>query len=112
MVLSPKPYCFFVGNERKDMPKGLTFHLKGYLQLVEDTGKAIRNDKRGGINLSSQSILNRLNISTDNWLKIINEFGQLFKGPVGTLQELTDYCEQLEKRRRHYCHACLDLTVS
>jgi REP element-mobilizing transposase RayT len=108
----PKALLPFVGNERKDMPKGLTFHLKDYLQLVEDTGKAIRNDKRGSISPNSQSILNRLNIPTDNWLKIINEFGQLFKGPVGTLQELTDYCEHLEKRRRHYCHACQHLAAS
>jgi hypothetical protein len=54
---------------------------------------------------NSQNILNRLNVPADNWLKIINDFGKLFKGPVGTLQELTAYCEHLEKQRRHYCHA-------
>ncbi|ABE54894.1 protein of unknown function DUF1568 [Shewanella denitrificans OS217] len=108
----PKALLPFVGNERKDMPKGLTFHLKDYLQLVEDTGKTIRNDKRGSISPNSHSILNRLNIPADNWLKIINEFGKLFKGPVGTLQELTTYCEHLEKRRRHYCHACQYIAAS
>jgi REP element-mobilizing transposase RayT len=108
----PKALLPFVGNDRKDMPKGLTFHLKDYLQLVEDTGKAVRDDKRGSISHNSQSILNRLNIPADNWLKIINEFGRLFKGPVGTLQELTAYCEHLEKRRRHYCHACQYIAAS
>jgi hypothetical protein len=105
----PRALLPLVGNERKDMLKGLTFHLKDYLQLVEDTGRLIRNDKKGHISPTSQSILNRLNIPADNWLKIINEFGQLFKGPVGTLPELTAYYEHLEKRRRHYCHACQHL---
>jgi hypothetical protein len=72
----------------------------------------VRGDRRGNISPDSQNILNQLNIPADNGLKIINEFGQLFKGPVGTLQKLTDYCEHLEKRRRHYCHACQHLAVS
>jgi REP element-mobilizing transposase RayT len=108
----PNALLPFVGNERKDMPKGLMFQLKDYLQLVEDTGRLIRSDKKGHISQSSQNILNRLNIPAEHWLKITNEFGQLFKGPVGTMQELTEYCEHLEKRRRHYCHACQYLTAS
>jgi REP element-mobilizing transposase RayT len=108
----PKAMLPFVGNERKVMPKGLMFQLKDYLQLVEDTGRLIRNDKKGHISPSSQNILNRLNISADQWLKITFEFGKLFKGPVGTLQELTEYCDHLEKRRRHYSHACQHLTAS
>jgi hypothetical protein len=48
------------------------------------------------------SLLTRLNIPQDNWLKLTSELGRLFHGPVGTLQELTRYCEHLEKRRRHF----------
>jgi REP element-mobilizing transposase RayT len=108
----PKALLPFVGNERKDMPKGLMFQLADYLQLVEDTGRLIRKDKKGHISPSSQHILNRLNIPVEHWLKITNEFGKLFKGPVGTLQELTEYCDHLEKRRRHYSHACQFLGAS
>jgi hypothetical protein len=45
--------------------------------------------------LSSIKLLTRLNIPQDNWLKLTTEFGKLFHGPVGTLQELTRYCEHL-----------------
>ncbi|MDI5836363.1 transposase, partial [Shewanella xiamenensis] len=38
--------------------------------------------------------------------KLTTEFGKLFHGPVGTLQELTHYCERLEKRRRHFVASC------
>ncbi|MEL4249366.1 hypothetical protein AAEH83_20805, partial [Shewanella xiamenensis] len=86
--------------------QGIAFALTDYLQLVEDTGRIISNDKRGCINESSAKILTRLNIPHDNWLKLTTEFGKLFHGPVGTLQELTDYCEHLEKRRRHFASSC------
>ncbi len=56
----------FIGNECDDQPNGIAFSLKDYLQLVDDTGRIIRNDKRGYISESSTKILNRLNIPHDN----------------------------------------------
>jgi hypothetical protein len=76
------------------------FSVKDYIVLVEDTGRIIREDKRGAISSTSQDILNRLNISADNWLKITTEFGSLFKGAVGALPALTEYYEHLERKRR------------
>lgn len=37
----------FIGNERDNQPDGLAFSLKDYLELVDDTGRIIRDDKRG-----------------------------------------------------------------
>ena len=99
----------FIGNERENQPNGIAFSLTDYLQLVEDTGRIIRNDKRGAISDNSAKLLTRLNIQQDNWLKLTTEFGKLFHGPVGTLQELTHYCEHLEKRRRHFAFCCQHL---
>ncbi|AAN57493.1 transposase [Shewanella oneidensis MR-1] len=96
----------FIANECDNQPNGIAFSLMDYLQLVDDTGRIIRNDKRGYISESSAKILTRLNIPHDNWLKLTTDFGKLFHGPVGTLQELTDYCEHLEKRRRHFAASC------
>ncbi|WP_394147061.1 transposase [Shewanella atlantica] len=107
----PTSLLSFIGNERKDMPKGLMFNAKDYLQLVDDTGRIIRDDKRGAISQSSQQVLDRLNIPQENWLKLTCEFTKLFKGPVGTLQELDAYCEHLERKRRQgaaNCHRWLD----
>jgi len=96
----PKSLLPFVGNERNDMPKGLMFRAKDYLQLVDDTGRIIRDDKRGAISQTSQQILDRLNIPQESWLKLTTDFSRLFKGPVGTLQELDAYCEHLDRKRR------------
>ncbi|WP_298774570.1 transposase [uncultured Shewanella sp.] len=102
----PKRLLPFIGNERQHQPKGVAFALKDYLELVDETGRVIRNDKRGSISANADKILARLNIPAENWLKIITEFGALFHGPVGTLQELSRYCEHLDKRRRHFSKCC------
>ncbi|MFS1422752.1 transposase [Shewanella sp. 10N.286.48.B5] len=102
----PSALLPFVGNERLDMPNGLMFNVKDYIVLVEDTGRIIRDDKRGAISASSQDILNRLNIPAENWLKITTEFGALFKGAVGALPALTEYCEHLERKRRQGASNC------
>lgn len=48
----PLSLAAFIGNPREDMPKGLPFHLKDYVELVEWTGRIIREDKNGAINAS------------------------------------------------------------
>ncbi|MCL1050779.1 transposase [Shewanella abyssi] len=102
----PKSLLPFIGNERLNQAKGINFELRDYLQLVDETGRIMREDKRGSISGNSAKILNRLNISTENWIKLTSEFGKIFHGPVGTTQELTNYCEHLQKRRRHFARCC------
>ena len=106
----PESLLPFIGNERLNQPKGINFSLEDYLELVDETGRIIRDDKRGAISSSAVNILTRLNISSDIWIKITSEFGKLFHGPVGTLQELTRYCEHQGKLRRHFAHSCEYLT--
>ncbi|KTD98143.1 transposase, partial [Pseudoalteromonas sp. H71] len=45
----PKKLLRFAGIPRQIMPKGLPFELKSYLELVELTGRCIREGKRGYI---------------------------------------------------------------
>ena len=79
---------------------------------MDETGRVLRDDKRGAISANAEDILARLNISGENWVRITSDFGKIFHGPVGTLQELTSYCEHLEKRRRHFSHSCQYLQAS
>jgi len=90
----------FVGNPRKNMPKGLPFALKDYIQLVELTGRCIRDDKRGYIEKQLPDILSRLAISTENWLMLTTQFRRLFHGAVGGSKALASFCmhQQLKKR--------------
>jgi hypothetical protein len=56
----------FVGNPRKTMVKVLPFELKDYLELIELTGRCLREDKAGYIEESQSVLLTQLNIKPDN----------------------------------------------
>ncbi|KPV96400.1 hypothetical protein AN214_01495 [Pseudoalteromonas sp. P1-9] len=96
----PKPLMKFIGNPRKHMPKGLPFELNSYLELVELTGRIMREDKRGAIPIDALPLLNRLSISPENWLKLTTQFTKSFHGAVGKPAMMAAYCEHLEKKRR------------
>lgn len=78
----------FVGNPREPMPQGLPFHLKDYLNLVDWSGKIIREDKRGCITNSLPPILDRLDIDPETWINLVTKFESRFKGLVGAKENL------------------------
>lgn len=96
----PKALLKFAGNPHKHMPKGLPFELKSYIELVELTGRIIREDKRGAISANELPILTRLGISPENWLKLTTQFTKSFHGAVGKPDNMIEYCEHLKKKRR------------
>jgi len=99
----------FVGNPKKEMPTGLPFNLQDYIQLVELTGRCIREDKRGYIDNNQQPILNRLNISAENWLILTTQFRKIFHGAVGNSQALTDFCQHQHLKKRATVSICTKL---
>ena len=102
----PNTLLPFIGNPRKDMPKGLPFELADYLQLIELTGRCIRADKPGYIDDNQPPILSRLNISAENWLIITTEFRTQFHGAIGHEGALSDYCAHQQLKRRQNLSHC------
>ncbi|MCF6459288.1 transposase [Pseudoalteromonas sp. MMG024] len=96
----PKALLKFAGDPRKHMPKGLPFELKSYIELVELTGRIIREDKRGAISANELPMLTRLGISPENWLTLTTQFTKSFHGAVGKPGNMIEYCEHLKKKRR------------
>ena len=96
----------FAGNPRNDMPKGLPFRLEDYLQLVDWTGRIMREDKRGAIDSSIPPILERLNIEPKHWLYLSNNFESRLKGLVGSVNSLRAACSTLNKSWCHGMTAC------
>jgi REP element-mobilizing transposase RayT len=87
----------FAGNERKvtnevaqnDVhPDGIPFHLKDYLELVDWTGRVLREDKRGAIAQDVPPILQQLNINPKIWLVQTKHFGSLYSRFAGTAESL------------------------
>ncbi|MEY8263601.1 MAG: transposase, partial [Bermanella sp.] len=96
----------FVGNPRKEQPQGIKMRLTDYLDLVDDTGRILRDDKRGHINANADKILKRLNIAEDKWLQMTSEFEICFHSFVGNESNLRKACEQLNYQRPSGLTAC------
>ena len=101
----------FAGNPKHDMPFGLPFKLSDYLELVELTGRVIREDKRGRIPNKLPPILQRLNIEPDRWLKLTTSFESIFKDLVGSPTALGKAVELLDRKRRSNLKNCQTLLI-
>ena len=96
----PKALFPFVGNPRKDMPCGLPFKLMDYLELVDMTGRIVRKDNQGAIDVSLLSILQRLNILSESWLCIATQFEAKTGRVVGHEQSIDYYCQIHHRHRK------------
>ncbi len=74
---------------------GLPFLLDDYLELIDWTGRIIREDKRGSIPNHLPPILSRLSIEAKQWLYITQHFESKFKGFVGSWYNLKKAYQQL-----------------
>ena len=97
----PADLLTFTGNEQQGKTTGIRFSLKDYLTLVDETGRVIREDKRGAIDAKTAQILSRLHISDENWLKLTTNFEGIFTGAVGTAEHLCEFTENVGLKRTH-----------
>lgn len=89
----------FVGNPKKDQPEGIQMRLSDYLELIDSTGRVLRNDKRGAISAGTESILKRLDVDEDQWLEMTSNFEGCFSSFVGGESSLRMACENLHYQR-------------
>ena len=76
----------------------LPFDFAAYLELVDWTGRVVREDKRGAISEHVPPILERLNISPENWTRSVKHYGKRYYLAVGPLAELADYWPRLKRQ--------------
>lgn len=95
--LPPLLFPFAEKNKSKSLPYTLT----DYLALVDWTGRAIRNDKRGHIPESLPPILARLQLDGDDWLKQVGLFKRSGIRAVGHGAAREHYAHHCGQRRCH-----------
>ena len=98
--LQPDVLFPFAGSPRQPMPTGIPYDLLEYIQLVDWTGRIIRDDKRGSIATGTPPIIQRLNISPDHWVHLCTHFESRFKGLVGSVNSLKSLCCEFGLHRR------------
>ncbi|OZG73033.1 transposase [Hahella sp. CCB-MM4] len=91
-----------IGHERQDShQEGVHFHIQDYLVLVDWTGRAIREDKRGAVPDYFPPILRRLNIDQNEWRDGVRFFEHRFPRLAGRLEKMELAISQLGQK---WCH--------
>lgn len=85
----------FIGDERIDQPKGINYSLEDYLELVDWTGRAILDGKRGWISDELPPILLRLQVNPDQWVSTVAYFNRCFPRMAGRIDRLKAICRKL-----------------
>ena len=79
-------------NHAKTNSTPIPFRYRDYLTLVDWTGRAIRDDKRGYLPESLPPILERINVSGKPWLTEIKHYGKWYGRAVGASAKAQAYC--------------------
>ncbi|GAA4885680.1 transposase [Ferrimonas pelagia] len=108
----PPELAPFTAPDNSDMSQGLAYAVDDYLELIEQTGRIIRDDKPGHIHDSLPRMLQRLQITPANWLKLTTEFEQKFTRAAGREAALRDFAEHINHQRAHGIAAARDLLNS
>lgn len=88
------PLC---GSSHEDIHMALPFTREDYFDLVDQTGRAIRGDKRGFIASSVPSIVGRLGINPNEWLAHVQNFGKRYAGCAGSADRIRSYAERFDR---------------
>ena len=74
----------------KDLPTKASLPLfeTSYFALVDWTGRAVRDDKKGAIPEHIQPILQRLGVNQDNWVNNTQHFGSRFRRAIGRINQI------------------------
>ncbi len=73
----------FVGAEHQAKTAVINFTFADYLELIDWTGRCIRNDKKGFIAPSQPKILQQLGIAADAWLDHSEQFMERYANVSG-----------------------------
>jgi len=74
---------------------GVPFDYEDYIALLDWTGRAVRDDKKGAIPAHIQPILQRLNINEEAWVGSVKHFDSWFYDFVGSEEQLKRAGENL-----------------
>ncbi|HDH08354.1 MAG TPA: transposase [Gammaproteobacteria bacterium] len=79
----------------KDPADTLPYSFQDYLALIDWTGRAVREDKRGSISEGIPTILERINIDPDQWQQLMQPRGKLFSSAIGRIDTMRLYAQSI-----------------
>ena len=82
------------GNGENDLP----YYLSSYIDLVDESGRCVRDDKRCFIPKDSAKTIDKLGISPDTWLDELKGFKSIGFSAVGTADQLKEFSAKTNKQ--------------
>ncbi|MEL0629773.1 hypothetical protein [Psychromonas aquatilis] len=91
-----KPLLSFTGDiDNSNL--GIAFSLSDYLELVDWSGRILREDKRGVISSDQPKLIHKLGLDEATWLTLASRFGKDYQCAVGSLEGLALFAEHTGK---------------
>jgi REP element-mobilizing transposase RayT len=69
-----------------------------YFDLIDQSGRALRQGKRGSINPELAPILLRMGAKPESWINIVTHFGDIFRLAAGSQSNLRDFADKIGVR--------------
>lgn len=95
-ALTPAPLMPF--DATGQMAATIAFAIDDYLELVEATGRVMRDDKRGYIQGETPALLDRLGINPERFIVTATRMLQQFGSAIGTPDHITALCAVRQAR--------------
>jgi REP element-mobilizing transposase RayT len=87
----------FVRISEEEERKGIQFDEQDYYRLLDWTGRAIRDDKKGSIPEDLAPIMERLQLNPSQWLKSVKYYNSNYFKAVGAIDRMKDYAKAMKR---------------
>jgi len=88
----------FDGSSHTDVNIALPFTREDYFELVDTTGRIIREDKRGFIPGEVPTLIKRFGLKPDRWLDQVKNFSRRYGACAGCVARMESYSESTGRR--------------
>ena len=82
------------GKGDNDLP----FYLSSYIDLVDETGRCLRDNKRGFISKKAAKTIDEIGIKPNDWLDELKGFKSIGFSAVGTAAQLKEYSQKTNRK--------------
>ncbi len=82
------------GKGEYDLP----FYLSSYIDLVDDSGRCIRDDKKGFISSKTAKAIDHIGINPESWIDELKGFKSIGFSAVGTAEQLKEFSQKTKRK--------------
>lgn len=94
----PSQLVPFANGKQFEENTAIDFKLSDYMQLIDYSGRILREDKRGAIPAEIAPIFSRLKINSHSWFDMVKHLETKFFHAIGHVKHLEDFTAEFRDR--------------